>query len=48
MIGAGPSLNDENLNLLNDKIVIAYNFSFQALENVKPKKIYSAILGVQD
>ncbi len=47
MIGAGPSLNDENLNLLNDKIVIAYNFSFQALENVKPKKIYSVILGAR-
>lgn len=47
LIGAGPSLNNENLKLLNEKIIIAYNFSFQALEKVKPKKIYSCISGAR-
>ncbi len=47
LVGAGPSLNNENLDLLNDKIVIAYNFSYQALTNVKPKKFYSCVSGAR-
>jgi hypothetical protein len=47
LIGAGPSLNNENLKILDEKIIIAYNFSFQALEKTKPKKIYSCISGAR-
>ena len=47
LIGAGPSLNNENLNLLNGKIVIAYNFSYQALTNIRPKKFYSCVSGAR-
>ena len=44
LIGAGPSLNNENLNLLNGKIVIAYNFSYQALTNIRPKNFIHVFL----
>ena len=33
--------------MLNDKIVIAYNFSYQALTNIKPKKFYSCVSGAR-
>ena len=47
IIGSGPSLDNENLEILNGKILISYNFSFQALKKIKPKKIYSCISGAR-
>ena len=47
LIGAGPSLNNEKIELLKDQIVISYNFSFQIFKNFRPKYFYSVIHGAR-
>lgn len=39
-IGAGPSLNKENLSLLNNEIVIFTNSSYKLLKHISPKFSY--------
>ncbi|MFY7899529.1 MAG: 6-hydroxymethylpterin diphosphokinase MptE-like protein [Chitinophagaceae bacterium] len=39
-LGAGPSLNKENLSLLNGEIVIFTNSSYKLLERISPKNKY--------
>lgn len=47
LVGAGPSLNNEKIELLKDHIVISYNFSYQIFKNFRPKYFYSVIHGAR-
>lgn len=47
ILGAGPSLEQEKLSLLSNQIVIAYNFSYQALSDIKLKAFYSLVGGAR-
>lgn len=47
VLGSGPSLSEEDLSLLEDAVVVAYNASYQALEGVRPAAFYSCIGGIR-
>ncbi|MFW6047172.1 MAG: 6-hydroxymethylpterin diphosphokinase MptE-like protein [Candidatus Woesearchaeota archaeon] len=42
-IGTGPSINEEDLTLLNGKVVILLNDAYKLLEKFNPKKAYCVV-----
>lgn len=47
LVAPGPSLEKENLDLLDNQIVIAYNYAYQILLNYKFKYFYSVVGGAR-